>query len=206
MSSRRPPTQVREPEGPWRPTPAEIAAAEDRTVPDVIGRGLRILFCGINPGLYSGAVGHHFARPGNRFWKALHGSGLTPTLLSPFAERELVALGLGVTNLVDRATATADRLSREELERGARRLAAKVRRYAPANVVFLGIGAYRTAFGRPKASLGLQEDAIGGARIWLLPNPSGLNAGYPLAALERSFGALARDVARAAPSRRRAVR
>jgi TDG/mug DNA glycosylase family protein len=182
----------RDPTVAWRPTPTEIAAAVGSRVPDVLAPDLRILFCGINPGLYSGAVGHHFARPGNRFWKALHESGLTPRVLSPFAERELLALGIGVTNLVDRATATADQLSADELARGGRRLEAKVLRHAPAFVAFLGIGAYRSAFGRSKAALGLQPEAIGETRIWLLPNPSGLNASYSLAALGEAFRALAR--------------
>lgn len=175
---------------PWRPTRAQIAAAEGARVPDVIGLGLRVLFCGINPGLYSGAVGHHFARPGNRFWRALAASGFTPRVLSAFEEQELLAHGLGITNLVARATATADQLAVEELRRGARSLARKVRRHRPGLVAFLGLGAYRSAFGRPEALCGPQDGRLGGARVWLLPNPSGLNAHYQLPDLRDAFGAL----------------
>lgn len=182
---------------PWRPTREEVAAAEGRTVPDVIARGLRVLFVGINPGLYSGAVGHHFARPGNRFWKALHGAGLTPEVLSPFDERELLRHGLGITNLVERATATADKLSAAELREGAASAAAKVRRSRPGVVAFLGVTAYRTAFERPDAVVGAQPDPIGRSSVWVLPNPSGLNAHYQLPALIEVFGALRE----AAPSR-----
>jgi double-stranded uracil-DNA glycosylase len=189
---------------PSRPTPAEIASAEGRTVADVVGPGLRILFCGINPGLYSGAVGHHFARPGNRFWKALHGAGLTPRLLSPSEERALLDLGLGVTNLVGRSTATADRLLPDELRRGADRLATLVRRTEPRCVAVLGIGAYRTAFGRPQARPGRQAETIGRALLWVLPNPSGLNASYPLGALVAAFRALAQEVLPAGSRRRSA--
>jgi len=180
---------------PWRPTPAEIAAAAGRTVPDVIASGLRVLLCGINPGLYSGAVRHHFARPGNRFWKALHASGWTEKLLSPFEERRLLEYGLGVTNLVDRATASADELSAEELVRGARRLLAKVRRWRPRCVAFLGVGAYRVAFARPRAAVGPQPEALGPARVWVLPNPSGLNASYQLPDIVGAFRALAEALA-----------
>jgi len=165
---------------PARPTPEQIRAAEGRTVPDVIAPGLRILFCGINPGLYSGAVGHHFARPGNRFWKALYRCGLTPRLLEPREERVLLDHGCGITNLVERATATAAELSNEDLIRGRRRLAGKVGYYQPAAVAVLGIGAYRTAFGRPAAKMGPQRAGIGASRLWILPNPSGLNAHYQL--------------------------
>lgn len=186
-----------------RPTREEIAAAEGRTVPDLIATGLVVLFCGINPSLYSGAVGHHFARPGNRFWKALHQGGLSPRVISPDEESALLTLGIGVTNLVDRATASADELARDELVRGARRLTAKARRYAPTCLAFLGIGAYRAAFGRPAAQLGAQPEPIGSSLVWLLPNPSGLNASYQLADLAREFRALALATARrrARPSR-----
>jgi len=177
---------------PWRPSRAELAAAEGKTVRDVIAHGLRVLFCGINPGLYSGAVGHHFARPGNRFWKSLAASGLTERLVSPFEERTLLAAGLGITNLVERATAAADELSREELVHGAGRLTEKVRRYRPALVAFLGLTTYRIAFARPGAEIGLQPERLGPARVWLLPNPSGLNAHYQLPDLAREFAALGR--------------
>jgi TDG/mug DNA glycosylase family protein len=184
VSRRRPPRQAN------KPTRADLEAARDRRVPDVIGPGLRVLFVGINPGLYSAAVRHHFARPGNRFWPTLALSGLTPHKFSPAQEHELLALGLGITNLVARATATADELSARELARGAKRLEAKVRRFHPQIVAILGLTAYRTAFGRPKAALGRQADAFGGAVLWVLPNPSGLNAHHQLPQLARLFAEL----------------
>jgi len=179
---------------PSRPTAEQIRAAEGRTVPDIIAPGLRILFCGINPGLYSGAVGHHFARPGNRFWKALHRSGLTPRLLEPREERALLDRGCGITNLVARATAAAAELSEAELLRGRRRLTGKVGYYRPATVAVLGIGAFRTAFGRTDARIGPQPTGIGASRLWVLPNPSGLNAHYQADDLAGLFGELKRSV------------
>ncbi len=149
-----------------------------------------MLFCGINPGLYSGATGHHFARPGNRFWPALHAAGFTPRLLHPSEQRLLLREGYGVTNLVNRTTATADELSSAEFVAGRRRLLGKVRRYRPRIVAFLGVGAYCDAFALPKAALGLQPERFAGARVWLLPNPSGLNANYQLPALVRLFRSL----------------
>src|ERR671924_889510 len=134
------------------PSRAELLAARSKTVPDVIALDLRVLFCGINPGLYSGATGHHFARPGNRFWPTLHQAGFTPRLLHPSEERELLTYGYGITNLVPRATATADELSSEELVAGRRRLETKVKRYKPQVVAVLGISAYRTAFGQKAVS------------------------------------------------------
>ena len=177
---------------PHRPTRAEVLASAGKRVPDVIAPGLRVLFCGINPSLYSAAVGHHFARPGNRFGPTLHAAGFTDRLLSPFEDDELLARGYGVTNVVERATATAAELSPAELAAGGRRLAARVRRYAPGVLAVLGISAYRAAFGRPEAALGPQpEDVdVGGSRVWVLPNPSGLNAHYQLADLARLFRAL----------------
>jgi double-stranded uracil-DNA glycosylase len=170
-----------------RPTPEQIAAAHGRTLQDVVGPGMRVLLVGINPSLYSAAAGHHFARPGNRFWKALDASGFTERLLSPDEDATLAERGLGVTNLVARATASAAELNADELRRGARRLARLVRKHEPAFVAFLGIGAYRTAFGRPGASVGPQPDRIGSARVWLLPNPSGLNAHHQLPELTTAF-------------------
>ena len=175
---------------PWRPTREDLAAAEGGTVPDVIAANLRVLFCGINPGLYSAAVGHHFARPGNRFWKALHGAGFTERLLSPYEDVTLPAAGLGITNLVDRATAAASELSAAELRNGARRLEGKVGEYGPAAVAFLGVQAYRTAFGRRRATVGAQPETIRGARLWVLPNPSGAQARYQLSDLVEAFGDL----------------
>jgi len=161
-----------------RPTKADLLAAADQTVPDVIGPGLAVLFCGINPGLYSAATGHHFARPGNRFWPTLHAAGFTDRLLHPSEERELLALGYGITNVVARASAAADDLTEAELVAGGKRLRAKVRRHAPRFLAVLGVGAYRVAFGRPEAAVGPQPEAIGPSRVWVLPNPSGLNAHY----------------------------
>lgn len=163
---------------PVRPTKDELLNASGKTVPDVIGRDLRILFCGINPGLYSAAVGHHFARPGNRFWPALFSSGFTPRLLAPYEERELVKLGYGITNIVDRATASASELSADELTKGGKKLRTKLRRYRPRCLAVLGIGAYRAAFGYREAELGLQEQVFADSIVWVLPNPSGLNAHY----------------------------
>ena len=156
-------------------------------IADLIAPALKVLFCGINPGLYSGAVGHHFARPGNRFWPVLQRAGFTDRVLSPFDTRALLAAGCGVTNIVRRATVAADEIGADELRRGATRLAAKVRRYRPRYLAVLGIGAYRAAFERPSAALGLQAERIGAARIWVLPNPSGLNAHYQIEELTRLF-------------------
>jgi TDG/mug DNA glycosylase family protein len=170
-----------------RPTAAELSAARERTVPDVIAKDLRVLFVGINPGLYSGAVGHHFARPGNRFWPTLHRSGFTETLLSPFDEQELARYRLGITNVVARTTARADELADDELRQGALLLTKKVRKYRPAFVAILGVTAFRAAFAEPKAVLGLQSRELAGARLWVLPNPSGLNAHHQLADLAVMF-------------------
>lgn len=167
-----------------------MAAAAGRTVKDVIAPGLRVLFCGINPGLYTAATGHPFARPGNRFWPALHASGFTPRLLAPHEARTLLALGYGITSVVARATATADELTREEFVAGGRKLAAKVRRYQPEFLAVLGVGAYRAAFARPKARLGPQDERIGATIVWVLPNPSGLNAHYQPKDLARLFAEL----------------
>ncbi len=165
---------------PYRPTRAEIRAAVGKTVPDVIKPGLEILFCGINPGLYTAAVGHHFARPGNRFWPAIYAAGFTPRLLSPFEEHQLLEYGYGITNVVPRASTAADELTREELAAGGKELRAKVLHYHPLCLAVLGVGAYREAFDRPKASLGRQPEKIGETIVWVLPNPSGLNAHYGL--------------------------
>ncbi|WP_020669251.1 G/U mismatch-specific DNA glycosylase [Amycolatopsis nigrescens] len=173
-----------------RPTKQQLADAENSTIPDVLAPGLDVLFCGINPGLYSGATGHHFARPGNRFWPALHGGGFTPRLFHPSEQDQLPELGLGITNVVARASARADELSPRELRDGGVRLAAKVAEYRPRWLAVVGITAYRTAFGRPKATVGRQHEPIGGAAVWVLPNPSGLNAHWTAAALANEFGRL----------------
>ncbi len=155
-----------------------------------------MLFVGINPGLYSGVSGWHFARPGNRFWPALHGAGFTPRLLHPSEQRELLRFGYGITNFVNRATATADQLSPSEFLAGRKRLAAKVRRFRPRIVAFLGAGAYRQAFERPDAGIGPHKEIFEGARVWVLPNPSGLNANYQLGALIELFSKLRKDAGR----------
>ena len=172
---------------PWKPTKEQLLAATDKTVRDVIAPNLRVLFSGINPGLYTAAVGHHFARPGNRFWPALYAAGFTDHVLSPFDERELLKSGYGITNVVMRATASADQLTKEEVVAGGKKLRAKVLRYRPTVLAVLGLGAYRTAFNQPKAIVGRQGDRIGDTLLWVLPNPSGLNANYQAADLGRLF-------------------
>ena len=179
---------------PWKPTKEQLLAATDKTVRDVIAPNLRVLFSGINPGLYTAAVGHHFARPGNRFWPALYAGGFTDRVLSPFDERELLKSGYGITNVVLRATATADALTKEEIVVGGARLRAKVLRYRPKVLAILGMGAYRTAFNQPKATIGRQEDRIGDTVLWVLPNPSGLNANYQAPDLARLFRELRESI------------
>jgi TDG/mug DNA glycosylase family protein len=181
-------------EEPHRPTRAELAAARGRRIPDVLAPDLAVVFCGINPSLYSAAVGHQFARPGNRFWTALRDAGFTDRLLSPAEDRELLRCGCGVTNLAPRATALADDVPRRELARGARVLERKLRRLRPRCVALLGLGAYRTAFGRPAARIGPQEEAIAGVPLWVLPNPSGRTAAYQRRDFARLFGDLLRSV------------
>ena len=179
-------------EQPWRPTKAQLLAAKDRTLPDLIAPGLKVLFAGINPGLYTAAVQHHFGRPGNRFWPTLHAAGFTDRILSPFDERALLPLGYGITNVVARATAAADELSREEFIAGGKTLVAKVKKHRPKVLAVVGVGAYRHAFARPRAKVGPQDETIGATRIWVLPNPSGLNAHFTLDALAARFAELRR--------------
>jgi double-stranded uracil-DNA glycosylase len=159
-------------------------------IADVIKPGLRVLFCGINPGLVSEATGHHFARPGNRFWPALHLSGFTPSQFAPSEQEKLLDLGLGITNVVARPSARADELTIDEMRRGAIELEEKVETYSPGVLAVLGVTVYRAAFSRKKAQVGPQPDAVGGARVWILPNPSGLNAHWQLPALAEEFGRL----------------
>lgn len=175
---------------PSKPSPQELRQAIHRTVPDVISPGLRVLFCGINPGLYSGATGHHFARPGNRFWPALFLGGFTPRILHPSEKQELLKDGLGITNIVMRTTATAAELSDDELRAGAKQLVRKVKRHKPTVLAILGMGAYRTGFGMKDAKVGLQQHTIGETPVWILPNPSGLNAHYMAAKLGEEFAKL----------------
>ncbi len=179
-----------------KPTKEQVAAAFGKTIPDLIAPDLRVLFCGINPGLYSGATGHHFARPGNRFWPTLRAAGFTDDLVSPWDEQRLLTYQLGITNLVARTTATAAELEPHELRAGRIQLARKVRRYQPQVVAILGIGAYRMAFGSPKAVIGRQSTLLAGAEVWVLPNPSGLNANHQLPDLARIFGELRRGLER----------
>ena len=177
---------------PWKPSLEQILASRGRTIPDLISPGLKILFSGINPSLYSAAVGHHFARPGNRFWPALHAAGFTPRLFSPFEGPMLLDLGYGITNVVERSTASADELAVEEFVEGGRRLEAKILEHSPRIVAFLGITAYRSAFGRLRAAIGPQPELIADSVLWVLPNPSGLNAHYRLADLARLYEELRR--------------
>jgi double-stranded uracil-DNA glycosylase len=177
-----------------RPSRADLVRAAGGTIPDVIGPDLRVLFVGINPGLYSAATGRHFARPGNRFWPALHLSGFTPRQFHPSEQAELLPLKLGITNLVDRGTARADELTRAELVTGGAALAAKASLVRPRFVAIVGVTAYRTAFGRPCAVVGPAPDPLGPSRVWVLPNPSGLNAHFRLDRLVHEF-ALLREAA-----------
>jgi TDG/mug DNA glycosylase family protein len=176
--------------GARRPSSGDLTAARDKTIPDVAAPGLRVLFAGINPGLYSAATGYHFARPGNRFWGALHAAGFTDRVLRPEEQQQLLPLGLGITNVVARATARADELTPAEIRAGARVLTAKVERLAPRWLAIVGITVYRTAFDRPAATTGRQEQTLGGAGLWVLPNPSGLNASYQIDRLGVEFGRL----------------
>ena len=156
----------------------------------MIGPGLRVLFVGINPGLYTAWTGHHFARPGNRFWPALHLAGFSRKLLHPSEQAELLKDGYGITDLVNRATATAEEVEPAEFVAGRKRLAAKVRRYRPKIVAFLGVGAYCHGFGVKSAAVGRQPERFEGAEVWVLPNPSGLNANYQLPQLAGLFRSL----------------
>jgi TDG/mug DNA glycosylase family protein len=173
-----------------RPTRHELLASYGRTIPDVGGPETRILLVGINPGLWSGWSGHHFARPGNRLWRTLHLAGLTPTVLAPGDVAGIRAAGLGVTNLVARATARADELTDDEIRAGVEPLRKLVRKWRPEFVAFLGISTYRVAFGARKAAVGEQPERFDGARVWVLPNPSGLNAHYQQPALTAAYAEL----------------
>ena len=182
------------PEQPWKPTREHLVAAAGRSIPDIVAPKLKVLVCGINPGLYSAAVQHHFARPGNRFWPTLFAAGFTPRVLSPFEERELLPLGYGITNVVARATAAADELSGGEMIAGGKILLRKIRKYQPRVLAVLGVGAYRVAFAQSKAQVGRQAEMIGSTRLWVLPNPSGLNAHYQADALKQVFAELRQEV------------
>ncbi len=176
-------------DGAWavRPTREQLLACAGRTIDDIAAPGLDVLFCGINPGLYTAFTECHFARPGNRFWPALHRSGFTPRQLHPSEQQQLLPLGLGITNVVARATAAADELTPDELAAGGVELARKVGELRPRFLAVLGVTAYRAAFGHPRAGLGRQPAPIDGTAVWVLPNPSGLNAHYTPARLAELF-------------------
>jgi TDG/mug DNA glycosylase family protein len=169
------------------PSRAELLAAADQRVPDLIGPGLRVLFCGINPGLYSAWARHHFARPGNRFWPALFAAGFTERLLRPDEEHHLLDSGYGITNLVERATIGSDELTDVELRKGGRVLEKKVRAFRPQAIAILGVTAYRIAFAKPRATIGAQPEGLSESLVWVLPNPSGLNAHFTPPALAKVF-------------------
>ncbi|MEU5659784.1 G/U mismatch-specific DNA glycosylase [Streptomyces sp. NPDC047737] len=171
-------------------TPEELQAARGRVVPDVAAGGLRVLFCGINPSLMTAVTGHHFAHPGNRFWPVLHRSGFTPRQLKPSEQDELLRYGLGITNVVARATARADELHPDEFREGGRLLSAKVEALRPRWLAVVGVTAYRTAFGERRAPIGPQDRVIGGARVWALPNPSGLNAHWTVSTMADEYARL----------------
>ena len=173
-----------------RPSADDLAAARDRTIPDIITSDVDVLFCGINPGLWSGALGQHFARPGNRFWPALHRSGFTPRQLRPDEQTDMPSYGLGITNLVARTTARADELTTREMLDGAQRLTRLVTDYRPAWVAVLGVTAYRLGFRQRHVTIGRQPRLLADAGLWVLPNPSGLNAHYQLDALAEEFARL----------------
>ena len=171
----------------FKPTKEDLRDAINRTTEDLIDYNLKVLFCGINPGMWSGATGFHFAKPGNRFWKALHLGGFTDRVLHPSEEHELLEKGFGITSLCKRTTARADELRTEEFIEGGKSLVIKLKKFKPHILAVLGIGAFRTAFQKPKAQFGLQYEKIAGTTVWLLPNPSGLNAHYQLSDLGKLF-------------------
>jgi len=171
----------------FKPTTADLKAAYGKTVPDVIAPRLKVLFVGINPGLYTAALGHHFGRPGNRFWPALNAGGFTTRLFTPFEEKQLLQSGYGISNVVPWATSSAEELTSKDFQKGGKILIKKIKKFKPKIVAFLGMGAYRAAFSRPKAKLGAQKECFGSTKIWVLPNPSGLNANYQAADFKRLF-------------------
>lgn len=177
-----------------KPTREDLRDAINRTTEDLIDYDLKVLFCGINPGIWSGATGFHFAKPGNRFWKTLFLAGFTERPLLPSEEHELLENGYGITSFCKRTTARADELSSEEIINGGKLLIKRVEKFKPQNLAVLGITAFRTAFQKPKAKMGLQEEKIGDTNVWLLPNPSGLNAHYQLNDLAKLFGEVRKSI------------
>ncbi|MDQ2665811.1 MAG: G/U mismatch-specific DNA glycosylase [Gemmatimonadota bacterium] len=187
------------PSGMHKPTADALRAAAGRPIPDIIAPGLDILFCGVNPGLYSAATGRHFARPGNRFWPALHMAGFTRRLLAPHENHEILEEGYGITSLVHRATATAREVLPAELVTGGRRLVRTARTYRPRWIAVFGVGAYRIAFDNLRARVGPQQEQLAGAHVWLLPSPSGANGSYPLVDLVHELRTFHEAVARSGP-------
>ena len=177
------------------PTRAELEAAYGAVIPDLVGPGVRVLLVGINPSLYSGYTATHFARPGNRLWRTLHEAGFTDRRLHPSESEAILAAGLGITNLVARATARADELTDADVRAGVEPLRALVRRWSPSWVAFLGISTYRVAFDAPRATVGRQPGQFEGAGVWVLPNPSGLNAHYQQPDLTAAYHELSDAVA-----------
>jgi TDG/mug DNA glycosylase family protein len=172
---------------PFRPTRQQLAEAVNKTTPDLIVPNLKVLFVGINPGLYSAATHRHFARPGNRFWPALRDGGFTDRLMSPFESEKLLERGYGITNICRRATNAADELTKDELLRGAKTLVKKIKKFRPKITAILGVGSYRVAFDRSTAQVGRQEEKLGDSVVWVLPNPSGLNAHFIPSKLQTIF-------------------
>lgn len=170
-----------------KPTKEQVQAAAGKTIPDLISTDLKVLFCGINPGLYSGATGYHFARPGNRFWPALNAAGYTEEILKPDQGAMLLAAGYGITNLVERSTASAAEVTSEELISGRLMLEQKLQKFSPAILAVLGITAFHTAFDCNDAAFGLQKGKLKNVEIWILPKPSGLNAHFTPPALAEAF-------------------
>ena len=177
-----------------RVTREMLEASASKRVKDVIAPGLAVLFCGINPGLWTSYTGHHFAGPGNRFWKALYQGGFTPRILKPAEKRELLDYGVGITNVVPRATATAAELSNADFVSGGKRLVAKLHKYRPQALAVLGVGAFRAAFGARDARIGEQAERIATTRIWVMPNPSGLNQNYSVEQMGKLFAELREEV------------
>ena len=178
----------------FKPTKEDLRDAVNRTTEDLIDYNLKVLFCGINPGMWSGATGFHFAKPGNRFWKAIHLAGFTDRILHPSEEHELLENGYGITSFCKRTTARADELTTEEYVAGGKLLIKKLEKYRPKTLAVLGITAFRLAFQQPRAQLGLQKEKLAGATVWILPNPSGLNAHYQLNDLARLYGEVLESV------------
>ncbi|HXF25422.1 MAG TPA: G/U mismatch-specific DNA glycosylase [Gemmatimonadaceae bacterium] len=160
------------------------------TLPDILDTGLSVIFCGINPGLRSASSGHHFSAGGNRFWRAVHLARFTPELIAPDDDRTILQYGCGLTTAVERPTARASELSKHEFLAASVSLEKKIEQFAPEYVAFLGKVAYSSMSGLHKVEWGIQSLSFGGARVWILPNPSGLNRAFSLNDLVRHYGEL----------------